>query len=49
MAKGIEEGMAQGIRGTVNILRGFGLGHAEIREAVMRQYGLSGEETEKFL
>ncbi len=46
---GMREGMREGIRGTVNVLRGLGLEREQIREAVMRQYGLTELETTMYL
>ena len=47
--EGMREGMREGIRGTVNVLRGLGLEREQIREAVMRQYGLTEGETTPYL
>ncbi len=47
--RGREAGMREGIRGTVNVLRGLGLEREQIREAVMRQYGLTELETTMYL
>lgn len=47
--RGREAGMREGIRGTVNVLRGLGLEREQIREAVMRQYGLTEGETTPYL
>ena len=49
MNQGISEGMAQGIQGTISILREFGHEDAEIQASVMKEYGLSLEEAERYL
>lgn len=49
MARGMKDGMAQGIQGTISILREFGHPDPEIRAAIMKKYGLSSEEAEKYL
>ena len=47
--EGIREGKREGIRGTVNILHNLGFGKTEIKEAVMKQYGLSETEMAQYL
>lgn len=47
--EGIREGKREGILGTVSVLRNLGLGGTEIKEAVMKQFGLSENEAANFL
>lgn len=43
------EGLAQGISGSVNILRGFGHSDEEIKAAIIKRYQLSEEEAVSYL
>lgn len=43
------ESMEKGIRGTVGALREFGIGEAEIKAALIKNYGLSEAEARKYL
>ena len=45
----MEKGMEKGIRGMVRALREFGIGEAEIKAALIKNYGLSETEANKFL
>lgn len=47
--EGKREGKREGIRGTVNILYNLGFEKTEIKEAVMKQYGLSETEIAQYL
>ncbi len=47
--KGRQEGILEGICGTVNVLRSLGISHTKIKEAVKKQYGLSDQEIERLL
>lgn len=47
--EGILEGKREGIRGTVNVLYNLGFEKKEIKEAVMKQYGLSETEMAQYL
>lgn len=47
--KGRREGTREGIRGTVNVLYNLGFEKKEIKEAVMKQYGLSETEMAQYL
>lgn len=49
MEKGMEKGVEKGIRGTVGALREFGIGEAEIKAALIKNYGLSEAEANKYL
>ena len=44
-----QRGMAQGIQGTISILREFGHDDVEIQAAIVKKYGLSPEEAEMYL
>ncbi len=44
----IKEGLQQGIQGTVDAFRKFGLGKAEIKKVIMEQYGISTDEAEDY-
>lgn len=44
-----KEGIKEGIQGTVDTLKEFGHGDLEIKDAIMRRYGLSMEEAEEYL
>ncbi len=46
---GIREGLRMGIQGTVDALREFGHSDFEIKATIIRKYGLSDEEAEKYL
>ena len=43
------ESMEKGIRGTVGALREFGIGEAEIKAALIKNYGISEAEARKYL
>ncbi len=45
----MEEGMEKGIRGMVEALREFGIGDAEIKAAIIKNYGLSEADVGKYL
>ena len=45
----VEKGLKKGIRLTIDTLREFGHGDAEIKEAIMRKYEISDEEMEGYL
>ncbi len=45
----VEKGLKKGIRLTIDTLREFGHGDAEIKEAIMRKYDISEEEVEGYL
>lgn len=45
-----KEGRKEGrIEGTVDTMRDFGYGDAEIKKAIMQKYSLSEKEAEKYL
>lgn len=48
MQKGMQKGLQQGIQGTVNVLRKYGFGEAEIRKMIMEQYKLSADEAKEY-
>lgn len=43
------EGLKEGIRGAVEMLRDLGHGDAEIKMSIVRKYGLTSEEAEEYL
>ena len=45
----MEKGVEKGIRGTVGALREFGIGEAEIKAALIKNYGFSEAEANKYL
>lgn len=45
----MEKGMEKGIRGMVVALREFGIGDAQIKTAIIKNYGLSEAEAGKYL
>lgn len=47
--EGRREGRIEGIRGTVQILRGLGLDDAQIKSSIIEQYGLSPESADTYL
>lgn len=47
--EGIQEGIQKGIHGTVEILQELGISGTEIRNAIMKRYKLTEQETAKFL
>ncbi len=47
--QGMQQGIQEGIRRTVNALRKFGVKDAEVKTAIMENYGLSGEDAEEYL
>ncbi len=49
MEEGIEKGMEKGIRGMVGALREFGIGDAQIKAAIIKNYGISDGEAGKYL
>ena len=46
---GVVEGVEEGIRGTVSILKKLGIPAQAIRIQIQEQYNLSQEESEKYL
>lgn len=44
-----KEGIKEGIKGSVNVLRALGHGNNEIKTVIMEQYHLSEEETAEYL
>ena len=49
MEKGLEKGMEKGIKGTVSILRKLEIPSQTIQLKIQEQYGLSQEESKKYL
>ena len=47
--EGRREGRIEGIRGTIQILRGLGLDDAQIRSAIIQQYELTAETADSYL
>ena len=47
--KGLKKGLMKGIQVTIDTLREFGHGDAEIKTAIMKKYGISAEEVEGYL
>ena len=47
--EGRKEGLRMGIQGAVDAMREFGHKDYEIRTMIIRKYGLSEEEAEKYL
>lgn len=47
--KGMQKGMQKGIQGAVTVLRDCGQNEEAIKEAIVRVYKLSLEETERYL
>ena len=43
------ESMEKGIRGMVGALREFGIGDAQIKTAIIKNYGISEAEARKYL
>ena len=42
--EGREEGRREGIKGTIDVLRGIGYGDTKIQELIIEKYNLSKEE-----
>jgi len=49
LEKGLEKGMEKGIKGTVSILRKLEIPSQTIQLKIQEQYGLSQEESKKYL
>ena len=49
LKEGLKEGLQKGIQVTIDMLREFGHGDAEIKTAVMKKYDISAEEVDGYL
>ncbi|MDE6601057.1 MAG: hypothetical protein K2K90_02605 [Lachnospiraceae bacterium] len=47
--KGLRQGLKQGIQATIDTLREFGHGDAEIKTAIVKKYDISAEEVDEYL